>query len=401
MHVSLAPLALVALSLSTSALQEEPRGEWTRWRGPARDGVSPEKGWSSVGAKEDLWRAEVGRGYSCVCIHQGRLFTIGFDEGASEDVVTAFDAESGEILWTHAYPAKLWDNMHGGGSLSTPVAEDGRLYVMSRLGSLFCFDAATGKVLYERELVDREEGLGFFGLAAAPLILEDVLVLNPGPTIAIDKATGETRWETKDYGYAYSVPAPFRIGEEELLAVFNGTGLCVLEAATGEEIAVHPWTSEYNVNSATPIVIDDRIFISTGYNELGCAMLRLTPEGLEVEWESKAMNSKMNGCVLYDGLLYGFDDAILKCLTPDGDVRWIERGLGKGTVIAADDRLIVLSEDGELIVSAAGEDGFQEESRVKLFEDGVCWTTPVLSDGRIFCRSSLGELVARDHRARQ
>jgi outer membrane protein assembly factor BamB len=391
----LAPLALALPLFSTPA-----GDDWPQWRGPNRDGISGEVGWRSEGRAEDLWRVDVGLGYSCVAITEGRLYTLGFDEEMELDVVRSLDAASGEELWAFAFPAKLWDNMHEGGTLTTPAVEGERVFVLSRMGNLFCLDAKDGEVRWERR-VDEELGseLGPFGLSASPLVLDELLVVNVGRTVALDKETGETVWQTaRNYGYSYGVPVTFELDGRSLLAVFNGAGLAVLERATGKEVALHEWTSQYNVNSATPIVVGNRIFISTGYNEKGCAMLELTEEGLEVLWANRAMNNKMSGCVLVGEHLYGFDDAVLKCLSLEGEELWAERGLGKGALSAADGRLIVLSEDGELLVADASPEGFEELSRTRLFEEGVCWTTPVLSGGRIFARNNKGELVSRDHR---
>ncbi|NOT31984.1 MAG: PQQ-like beta-propeller repeat protein [Planctomycetes bacterium] len=393
-------LALLASAVLPAVLAGDGQ-DWPCWRGPERDGVSRESGWSSSGKEADLWRVEVGRGYSCVAVANGKLVAKGFDEVTGMDVVRCLDPLSGEQHWIHAYPSKLWDNMHEGGTLTTPVIDGERVFVLSRLGNFQCLAVATGKVLFERALIEGEKGLGPFGLVTSPLVLADKVVLNVGRTMALDKTNGKTLWETRDYGHSYAVPAPFEYEGKKLLAVFNGAGLVVLDQQDGGELALHPWTSEYNVNSATPIVIGRRIFLSTGYNAKGCAMLEFTGKALEVLWENKEMNSNMNGCVLLDGHLYGFDDAVLKCLTIDGDVRWAERGLGKGTVVASDGRLIVLSEKGELLVAPATPKGFEPASRARLFDDGVCWTTPVLSHGIFYCRNNRGQLVARDHRAVQ
>ena len=111
------------------------------------------------------------------------------------------------------------------------------------------------------------------------------------------------------------------------------------------------------------------------------------------------MLNKMTGCILLDDHLYGFDDAVLKCLDLDGNETWNERGLGTGALSAANGRLIVLSEEGELLIAPATPEGFEPEAKDRVFERGVCWTSPVLSKGRIFCRNNKGDLVARNHRA--
>jgi outer membrane protein assembly factor BamB len=225
-----------------------------------------------------------------------------------------------------------------------------------------------------------------------------LLILNVGKTIALDPESGETVWETQDYGASYCTPTPFQWREEDHLAIFNGTGFVLLLQDLGEEVSRYPWTSQYNVNSASPIVVGERVFISTGYNEIGCAMLLLQEEDMGVSWQNKRMNSKMNGCILYDDHLFGFDKSILKCLDLEGQEKWRVRGLGMGTLIAAGRRLIVLSETGELVIAAADPTAFEELSRMAVFADGKCWTTPVFSAGRIYLRNGLGQLVCRDHR---
>ena len=218
-------------------------------------------------------------------------------------------------------------------------------------------------------------------------------------TIALDKESGETLWETEDYGYSYSTPTDFRFRDEPALAVFNAKGLVIMDRSNGEEWFLHPWTSQYNVNAATPITMGSRVFISTGYDDVGCAMLDLGGETPEVLWQSKKMRSKMTGCILFEDHLYGFDDKILKCMDLDGEEKWRQRGLGLGTFIIADGRMIIVSGDGELVVAKASPESFEELSRTTVFEDGVFWTTPVLFDGRIYLRNSLGTLVCRDHRS--
>ena len=393
-------------------------GDWPWWRGPDRTGVSAETEWESEGAPEALWTVNVGRGYSSPSIAGGRLYTRGFvpaprpegeeeeddgeDAGLGEDFTYCLDALTGEEIWRHASPARLFDNMHGGGTLTTPTVDGNTVFVLGRLGSLWALDAADGSVRWEKDLnAELQAAEGFFGLSSSPVVVGDVLYLNVGVTAAFDKGTGKLLWRTEDYGYSYGTPMPFEREGRPLLAIFNAVGLVVLARTDGTEVARFDWTSGYNVNSATPIVIEDLIFISTGYDEIGCTLLQLTDDGLEPVWASKAMSNLMNGCVLVDGHLIGFDVAVLKSLDLEGNERWVKRGLGRGTVVASrDGRLIVLSEDGHLIVGADGDEAFEKLSSTKVLDEGPCWTTPVLAGGVIYCRSATGLLTARDHRPR-
>lgn len=394
------PCALSALLVLAALPGTDGPSDWPAWRGPGGTGVSSESGWSSKGADEPLWEASVGLGYSSPSIAQGRLYTRGFHEAQGVDVTVCLDVETGKEIWRHATPAKLWNNMHGGGTLTTPVVAGDTVYVLSRMGPVMALATKDGTPRWTRDLpADFGIELGPFGLSSSPLVLGSNVLVNVGKCLLLDKDSGETVWETKDYGVCYSTPAPFTWKDKPCLAVFNGSGLAILDAKSGKQLALHEWTSGYNVNAATPIVLEDLVFISTGYNQKGGALLQFTGDALEPVWESRKMNNNMNGCVLVDEHLYGFDDAVLRCLGLDGEERWAERGLGKGTVIAAAGRLIVLSEDGELLIAPASEDGFAPAYRTKVLAEGPCWTTPVLADGRIYVRNAQGRLVCRDHRA--
>jgi len=393
-----AALLLLVPPLTTAPPAGEGGADWPNWRGPDRDGISKESGWNVEGKKASVWEKNVGSGYSTVSIQGGRLYTMGHDEEKQQDTIWCLDAKTGAQKWAHTLPAKTMKSGHGGGTLSTPSADGEVVFASNREGNFFCFEAATGKIRWHKQLRDEYElKLPRWGFAAAPLVFDDMVVMNVGVVLAFDKK-GELLWKTaRSYGDAYSTPAELRLNGRSVLAVFAGDGLVLVDRARGEELAFHPWTTMYDINAATPVVAGERVFISSGYNH-GCAMLAPTSKGLEVLWESKEMRNQMSGCVLFDGHLYGVDDATLKCLDLDGEVKWAQRGLGKGCLLLAGGRLLVMSDKGELVIASASPAGYEELSRRKVLDGGVCWTTPVLLDGLVYCRNSEGDLVCLDHR---
>lgn len=179
--------------------------------------------------------------------------------------------------------------------------------------------------------------------------------------------------------------------------MFAGTGLVVLASEDGAELAFTPWETQYKVNAMTPVVLDQRVFISSGYDR-GCALIDFSGASPKVAWENKGMRNQMSGSVPWQGHLYGFDDKVLKCIDLEGQELWRERGLGQGALSIADGRLLVLSEDGELIVAEASSAAYRELARTKVFDGGICWTVPVLSAGVVYARNHAGELAALDHR---
>ena len=393
-------LAPLALSLSASLLSAAPQDtDWPQWRGPRLDGSTTEKAWVAKGADTNLWEIDLGLGYSSVSVVDGKLYTMGHDAEGGLDVVWCLDAVTGEEQWTYAFPSKIWNQFHGGGTNTTPTV-DGVVHVLNREGNYFALDRKTGEVLRERAFAkELEVEPPTWGFAGSPLVLDDELYLNLGKVVRLDKNTGKQTWLSSSSGHAYSTPAPFRWKDRELLAVFNGDGLAVLDRANGKDVARYPWETKYDVNAATPIAIDDALFISSGYNH-GGALVAMSEDGLTPVWETREMKTQMSGAVLLGDHLYGFDDSVLKCFGLDGEERWEERGLGKGALTGAPGRLIVVSSRGELVIAEASPEGFRELSRRRVIEDGgEMWTKPVLVNGLIYARSSKGKLICSDHRA--
>jgi len=179
------------------------------------------------------------------------------------------------------------------------------------------------------------------------------------------------------------------------LAIFNTLGLVIKNINNGQEIANVEWKTDYNVNAVTPIIFGDNIFISSGYNT-GGALYKFDGKTLTQIWKNKNMRNHFNSSVLWNGNLYGIDEDQLRCLDfKTGVVKWTQRGLGKGSFMLADGKLIVMGEKGDLVIAEATPNKYTELVRAKVL-DGLCWTVPVLSGDKIFCRNHEGVLVCLD-----
>ena len=391
-----------ALPLSGAAF------DWPRWRGPDINGVSHEDsgstGWPKEGPNQ-LWKANVGTGFSSVAVAQGRVFTLG--NAQETDTLFCFNADTGAVVWKHSYACPLDPKYYEGGPGSTPTVEAGRVYTLSKRGHLFCFEAASGDVVWQRNLIE-ELGVAKpeWGFAGSPLVEGDLVLLNLGSAgTAVQRKTGRVVWTSGKEMAGYATPVPFRSGGQRCALVFAAKALVAVNASTGAELWRLPWVTRWNINAADPVLAGDGVFVSTF--DQGGALLQLGDGKPAERWRCKEMGNHFNSCVLVGDYLYGVDGntdkpgAELRCLSlKTGQVQWSHRGLGLGSLMAADGKLIVLSDAGLLIVAEASPAEFKPLAQAQVL-GGKCWTVPVLSNGRIYCRNAKGDVVCVDVSGKQ
>jgi len=394
--------ALPAVCIAVAGVRA---ADWPQWRGPGLSGVSEETDWTHQWPPQGppvAWKAAVGTGFSSVAVSDGRLLTMGNEDNT--DTVFCLDAATGKPLWKHSYECPLDDRLFEGGPTSTPTIDEGRVYTLSRQGHLFCFQAETGEILWSKN-VRQEAGVRLpgWGLAGSPLVHGDLLVLTVGEAgTALDKKTGKLVWTSADKEAGYASPVPVRHGDRRLVLVPSGKFFHAVDVQTGKEAWRHRWLTNYGCNAAEPIESEGQVFLSSGYNR-GSALLRLTDAEPEVVWETKEFQNQFSSSVLLRGYLYGIHGSTdgkraLKCVEfKTGKVQWSEEGFSPGSLAAAGDRLIVLGEQGELVIVEASPGGFKALARAQVLS-GKCWTVPVLSGGRIYCRNAEGDLVCLDVR---
>lgn len=379
--------------------------DWPHWRGPNRNGVSSEFefriDWPPEGPTT-TWKAKVGVGFSSVAVAKGRAFTIGNRENI--DTVFCFDAQTGETLWTHSYKAPLNDKFFEGGPTSTPTIDDDVVYTLSREGDVFCFDVTSGDIRWSKNVADAAEvRVPGWGFAGSPVVHDNMLLLAVGEAgTALDKRTGELLWSSADKDAGYATPLLLPNSEGCLAIIASGKFYHLVDVASGTERWRYRWLTRFGCNAAEPIVSGDKVFISSGYNR-GSALLRLAADAPEEVWKSKGFQNQFSSSVLIDGFLYGIDgdttgERSLKCVElATGEIQWSQDGLGSGTLIGADSRLIILSEAGELAIVDTSPSEFKLLAKAKVL-DGKCWTAPTLANGRVYCRSADGDVVCVDLR---
>jgi outer membrane protein assembly factor BamB len=378
--------------------------DWPQWRGPQHNGISSETAWQaewSGNGPKVLWTAEVGLGFSSFVVADGRVFTTGHAD--EKDTVFCLDADTGKEVWKHTYPADLGDKYYEGGTSATPTVDGKHLYHLSRWGDTFCFEAATGKIVWQTN-VQKDTGANIpdWGYAGAPLVYENLLILNVGRSgCALNKATGKRIWKSEEDNSGYSTPLLRKRadGSDEVI-LGSGRSYLAVKPKTGELLWEHRWNTSYGVNASDPIVSGDHVLISTGYNK-GAALLKIEGSAAVQLWQNRSFRNQFTSSVLLDGHVYGSDNdenksASLKCIDfMTGEVKWTDEDVGFGSLMAADGKLIVLTSKGELITAKASPARFDVISRAKVL-GGKSWSQPVLANGRIYVRNAPGKVICLD-----
>jgi outer membrane protein assembly factor BamB len=383
----------------SSALGEE---EWKQYRGPNRDGVAISdttiKAWPEGGQPSLVWKRPIGEGFSGISI-VGDMFLTAYMQGDSE-YLAGFEKATGKEVWRTALGPKFEEEM-GNGPRATPTVDGDFAYMLDSTGGLFCVNIESGKQAWKVSLTDdfkiRRPRRGF---STCPLILGGNLVIHGGAEnaafIGIDKKTGKTLWQTGDSMAGHSSPFRAVINNVEQ-SVFTIARLVekdgerqILEEAVsvssdGRILWRGPSLSQI---IAMPVFVPpDKVFISSSV-ENGCLLIQVLPDGtVETVWHNKEMRNHFNSSVYYKDHIYGFSSSTLKCLVAEtAERKWSKRGYGKGSLIIADEKLIVLSDRGKLAMIEATPEGYNELAQAQVF-NSKSWTSPSYAEGRIYLRN--------------
>lgn len=396
-------MAVLLPLLTTFALDD-----WPQHRGPQRTGISAETGilksWPSEGPKV-LWRIPFHEGYSGLSVVDGRIYTL-YSDGSNEYLI-CLEAATGQELWKARVDGHRSDGQ-GGGPRSTPTVGDKLVYAVGAKNVLVAADRRTGAEAWRVDFKTQFGGrVPTWGTSGSPLIEGDKLIVEAGGSSGralamLDAGTGRAVWTSYSDEPSYSSPVVYDIGGVRQIVLATASGLVGAAVEDGEVLWTHTWKTRYDVNAATPIVLDgNKLFYSSGYGK-GAVLLAIERYGGKfaprVVWQSKVLENHFHSSIYKDGYLYGFDNAFLKCVDArTGEEKWSARGFQKGSMILADGHLIVLSERGVLALVEATPEAYREVAKHPMLE-GRCWTSPVLADGKLYLRNTT-EMLALDFAA--
>ncbi len=371
-------------------------GDWPRWRGPDGDGTSDETGlihrFPASGPKV-LWRAKLGTGFSGLSVADGRVFSL-FGENGREKII-CFDALTGKEIWKVDSDADFAQG-RSFGPRATPFVDGKLVYTAGGSGKLSCLVAATGKEIWSFNLYSKYHMQAHDeGFSCSPQIDGDKLVVSGGTAVfAFNKSDGKLVWRALEEKMNHSTPRFAKIDSRHQLVVLTAENLVGLDPESGDELWRHPQRA---VNCATPAVgPGGKIFIAAAYG-FGCQLVEVTGGTPEQVYWNNDLATHHATAMIYDGKLYGFHDrrGTFKCLDfSTGEEEWESEAPGKGKLIIADGQMIIVTEEGRLVLAVPTPDGYTETARAKVL-DGISYTAPSLANGKLYIRSN-EEMVCID-----
>ena len=424
---------LAALCLTLTLATVARADDWPQWMGPTRDDVWKEAGVVEKlpeGGPKKVWSIPVEGGYSGPAVAGGKVFVMdyakaggkatntptGRDELTGQERVLCVDAESGKLLWKHAYDCK-YKISYPAGPRCTPAVDGDRVYTLGAEGDLYCLDVAEGKPVWHKQLkTEYKIDAPLWGFAGHPLIDGDKLIcLVGGPgsvAVAFDKKTGKELWKalsSKEPGYA--PPSIITAGKTRQLIIFSATAVNSLDPETGKVYWSIPLEPKYGMSIARPVV-EGNIMYASGIGEIGAAF-KLDPDEPKAEllWTGKkdtALYSANSTPVVKDGVMYGTDCMVgvlrgVKLAT--GERLWEsslpttgkeEKRAPHGTafIVRNGETYYLFAEPGHLITAKLTPESYTETSRAFLiaptqpvFGRDVVWSHPAFAMKSVFVRN--------------
>jgi outer membrane protein assembly factor BamB len=377
--------------------------QWPQWRGPNRDGVAKAAvaSWPEKLARR--WTQSVGEGYSSPVIDGGRVFVHSRED--PEEIVSAFELDSGEQVWTMRYAAPFAKNQYATqmakGPFSTPLVADGRVYTLGVTAVLSAFDAATGALKWRKDFSKEIDTSKLFtGTAMSPILTRGLLIVHvgddsEGAVRAYNPSTGDETWTLSGHGPGYASPVLLNVAGTSQIATMTDKAAVGIETATGKLLWSIPFPDEWNENIVTPTVAGDVLIISG--TRKGTFGYRIENKGTEWTprqlWHNAELPMYMSSPVADGSFLYGFSNrrkGQLFCLDArTGATKWTTEGRAgqNASITAVGPNLLVLTTDGDLLIVRRSPDRFEEVRRYKIADSSV-WAHLALAPDAVIVRDA-------------
>ena len=380
-----------------------PGRPWMQWGGPHRNFQTEAAGikdsWPASGPPV-VWQRPLGEGYSSPSVEEGVLYTM--YGRPRQEVVLAANADDGKTLWEYTTPMTFQSDAPemGNGPYATPLVVGDRLVTAGVAGRLQCFEKKTGKLLWTQQLWSDHHGSRMmYGYASSPIAFRDTVIVPVGGSgkavMAFRLADGSVAWSQNNYGNVYSSPILIDVSGLEQIALVMDGFVIGINPHNGDLQWHVPFKADYSIAVAMPVWgPDNLLFVSSEYNA-GSKMIELKRNGLQTIatelWSSNRLRLHHgNAMRIGDGIYFSSggkgSQAILSAVEArSGKIYWQERSIEKATFVWADQKLITLDQDGNLMIAHPSPQGFKIAAKAPLLTH-LSWTPPVLVGTRLFIR---------------
>ena len=373
-------------------------GDFPQFLGPNRNATLPGPdllSWETHPPGE-VWRIKVHPGWSAFSV-SGRT-AITQEQREELECVVAYDLLTGTQLWIHSDETYHTTIMGGQGPRATPTITGDWVYALGATGILNCLDIQTGQVIWARNLTDEHStSAPRFGFSGSPLVHEDKVILSAGgrqnrSLVAHSVVDGRFIWGGGKMRAGYSSPSIHRIAGRDQILILNNGSVAAHHPENGEVFWEVPWPTGGGLQCvAQPLPIaDSQVFVTTGYG-IGCKLYEISETNGTMQstivYETPRMKAKFTQVVLHDGYIYGLDDGVFVCLDPEtGQRKWKRGRYGHGQILLVGDKLIVQTEDGDVVLVRPNPDGLEELGTIPALSSKT-WNNPVLAGSLLLVRN--------------
>ena len=370
--------------------------DWPQFLGPKGQSSTPETITPWKDAPTIAWKQPLGDGHSSPVVADGFVYSFYQPKGKNADALAAFDAKTGKPQWEKSYDREKFNPPFGVGPRSTPVVHDGKVYTFGNTGILASWDAKTGEILWKVDTLEKFKAKNlFFGISTSPTILGDTVVVMVGGEghgiVGFNLKDGSVAWTVSDDPASYASPLPL----DDTLIFLTGSNLRAV-TSDGKSPWAFPFKDKLNESSTTPVAVDKSIVASSV--TAGSVMVQPQGEKVETIWKDQTLTCYFSTPVLVGEYLYMVNGAAtlispsitLRCVeAKTGKVIWAKEKIGKyhaAMIHTANDKLLMLSDNGDLILLEPNIKGYKELSRSNVC--GETWAHPAISNGYVYIRDN-------------
>ena len=398
-------LFVVALRIAAPSVA----GDWPQWHGPTRDCRVSAGEPTPASLPPDLnaaWKIAIGGGFSSPVVAGGRLVYL--DENGRQEIAHLIEAKSGKAIW-EAPLADRFEDEWGAGPRSTPLIDGDRVYAQSCNGEFRCLSLSNGKVIWGTSF-DKDFGVKFLGSKAnsgtatrrgnsGSCLVDGAGVIVPvgstdGATlVCFDKLDGKVMWKSGNDEAAYSAPIMATLAGVRQIVYLSADSLAGFAPGNGKILWSVPLKTDAKRHACSPVVVGDTITVNSHTFGTICFRITKAGDGLKAEqlWGNRDLKTNIATAVAVGNHFFnqGGNRDYVSFDSKTGAIKWAQPGFGQGrkdysSTIVAGDNLLVLTEDGTLLLLKADPGKYAELSRAQVC--GNTWSFPAYADGKLYVR---------------